>query len=64
MCEYVRPTHFVDFTGEESKYLPQDGEDSLASFVSVALQGPVVLFDARLPAKILALIMNLKVDDY
>lgn len=63
MCEYVRPTHFVDFSGEESKYLPQDGEDSLASFASVALQGPLLL-DARLPAKMLALIMNLEVDDY
>lgn len=49
MCEYIRPTDFVYFSGEENKYLPQDGEDSLASFAFVALQG---LFDANSPKEV------------
>lgn len=56
MCEYVRPIDFVDFSGEENKYLPKEGEDSLGSFAFVALQG-LVLFDANSPKKRFALLM-------
>lgn len=63
MCEYIRPTDFVDFSGEENKYLPQGGGRFIGK-LCICFSAKPGTIDANSPKKSLAQIMNLIVGDY